>query len=590
MRLGTGCGKGWGTRAMPIEYMTFAEPAEVPPTMETSANGSWKLAVIDDDQAVHDGTRYALRNYRLNGRGFELLGAYSGTEGFDLLSRNPDTAIVLLDVVMETEDAGLKLARRIREELGNAFVRIILRTGQPGQAPEQRIVVDYDINDYKAKTELTAERLFTTLTSSLRSYEHLRRLDDTRLGLQMIVGSAAELYDSRCLSTLAEGVLIQLNALLEIKSGGILVLRETTDGAHSILASTGSFVSLEPGAIDFLSLFAEAARSGHSLTEAGHKRLYLKTGSGSEILVILDSPAALTPTQVSLVNVFAAKLGMAFDNVRLTERLARANADLERRVQERTAELAAANSRLEAQGAQLKRVNAFKNEMLGTIAHDLKNPLAVILGRAEMMSTLVGELPDPLQGKIGAQIGHVRTAAQRMNRIVDVSVADAMADAFDIVIARRAVDLGMIVRSVVELNQGLAEVKGQTLEIEIEAGLDISADPDRLMEAVDNLVSNAVKYTPAGGRIRVCARRVGEEAEVAVSDSGPGLKPEDVSRLFGRFQRLSAQPTGGESSTGLGLSIVRKIVDLHGGRITIAETGSLGGACFALVLPLRTKA
>ncbi|WP_162246031.1 MULTISPECIES: sensor histidine kinase [unclassified Aureimonas] len=575
---------------MSIEYMTFAEPAEVPPAaIGGSRTAGWKLAVIDDDQAVHDGTRYALRNYRLNGRGFELLGAHSGSEGFELLRDHPDTAIVLLDVVMETEDAGLRLARRIREELGNEFVRIILRTGQPGQAPEQRIVIDYDINDYKAKTELTAERLFTTLTSSLRSYEQLRRLDDMRSGLETIVGCAVQLGETRCLTSLAEGVLMQLNAVLTIEAGGMLVLRETLDGAHAVLARTGSFVSPEPGAVDLHALFAEAALAGHSLAGEGHKRLYVRTGGGSELLVILDPPAALTPTQISLAGVFAARLGVAFDNVRLHESLARANADLERRVEARTAELGAANARLEAQGAQLKRVNAFKNEILGTIAHDLKNPLAVILGRTEMMTTLAAKLGEPVLSSLDPQIGHVRAAALRMNRIVDVSVADAMADAFDISVARRSVDLGAIVRSVAELNEGLAEAKGQVLEIEAETGLHISGDPDRLMEAVDNLVSNAVKYTPAGGRIRVSARLVGGEAEAAVADSGPGLKPEDVSRLFGRFQRLSAQPTGGESSTGLGLSIVRKIVDLHGGRIHIAETGPLGGACFALVFSLLER-
>lgn len=575
---------------MSTDLMTFADPAGNPGHDIDPPPAGWKLAVIDDDQAVHDGTRYALRNYRLRGRGFDLIGAHSGAEGFELLRRNPDTAIVLLDVVMETEDAGLKLARRIREDLHNEFVRIILRTGQPGQAPEQRIVVDYDINDYKAKTELSAERLFTTLTASVRSYEQLRRLEHTRAGLALIVASAAELYDRRSLGTLAEGVLLQLNALLGIEAGGILVLRETADGVHSVLARSGSFASMDDGAIDFATLFADAMRDGHALASPGHKRLYLQTSSGAEILVILDGPDALTETQVALVNVFASKLGVAFDNARLHERLAEANAELERRVEERTAALAEANVRLEGQGAQLRRVNAFKNEILGTIAHDLKNPLMVILGRAEMLTALAAKGGGDAKEAMDVQIGYVRTAAQRMNRIVDVSVADAMADAFDISIDRRHVDLGKIVRAVAELNEGLAAAKQQTLEIELEADLPISADPDRLMEAVENLVSNAVKYTPPGGHVRVTARRVGSEAEAVVADSGPGLKPEDVTRLFGRFQRLSAQPTGGESSTGLGLSIVRKIVDLHGGRIDISESGPLGGASFAVVLPLRAGA
>jgi len=135
------------------------------------------------------------------------------------------------------------------------------------------------------------------------------------------------------------------------------------------------------------------------------------------------------------------------------------------------------------------------------------------------------------------------------------------------------------------MNQNLAEAKNQRLETTVADALTVFCDPDRIAEAVENLVGNAVKYTPAGGRIEVRAGREGASVFVTVADSGPGLKPEDVARLYGRFQRLSAQPTGGESATGLGLSIVRKIADLHGGRIEVRETGPLGGAAFTLTLP-----
>ncbi|UCF50865.1 MAG: response regulator, partial [Bradyrhizobium sp.] len=116
----------------------------------------WKIAVIDDDPAVHDGTRFALSDYNLNGFGLEILSAYSAAEGRKLMAAHGDIAAVLLDVIMETDVAGLELVEYIRNELHNETVRIILRTGQPGQAPERRVIVQYDINDYKAKTELTA--------------------------------------------------------------------------------------------------------------------------------------------------------------------------------------------------------------------------------------------------------------------------------------------------------------------------------------------------------------------------------------------------------------------------------------------------
>jgi CheY-like chemotaxis protein len=143
----------------------------------------WKIAVIDDEPAVHDGTRFALSDYRLNGQGLDILSAYSAAEGRELMRNHPDVAVVLLDVIMETDTAGLDLVEFIRNELKNETVRIILRTGQPGQAPERRVIVDYDINDYKAKTELTADKLFTALTAALRSHQQLERMVETRRGL-----------------------------------------------------------------------------------------------------------------------------------------------------------------------------------------------------------------------------------------------------------------------------------------------------------------------------------------------------------------------------------------------------------------------
>src|SRR5438046_7705131 len=186
----------------------------------------WKVAVIDDEPAVHDGTRFALSDYRLNGQGLEILSAYSAAEGRELMRRNTDVAVVLLDVIMETDTAGLSLVEFIRKDLKNETVRIILRTGQPGQAPERRVIVDYDINDYKAKTELTADKLFTTLTASLRSYQQLSRLNETRRGLEMIIEAASSLFDAKSMQRLAEGVLTQIASLINVECGGILVLRE----------------------------------------------------------------------------------------------------------------------------------------------------------------------------------------------------------------------------------------------------------------------------------------------------------------------------------------------------------------------------
>lgn len=136
----------------------------------------WKILVVDDEDEVHKVTRIALKGFSYENRKLDLISVYRGQEAMAAIKENPDTALILLDVVMEHDDSGLQVVKYIREIIKNKFVRIILRTGQPGQAPEEKVIVDYDINDYKSKQDLTTEKLFTTLTASLRSYNDLIRL------------------------------------------------------------------------------------------------------------------------------------------------------------------------------------------------------------------------------------------------------------------------------------------------------------------------------------------------------------------------------------------------------------------------------
>jgi signal transduction histidine kinase/CheY-like chemotaxis protein len=552
----------------------------------------WKVAVIDDDQAVHDGTRFALYDYALNGQRIEILSAHSGAEGRKLMRDHPDIAVVLLDVVMESEDAGLDLVDYIRTELKNETVRIILRTGQPGQAPERRVIVDYDINDYKAKTELTADKLFTTLTAALRAYQQLLRMLETRRGLEIIVEAASTLFDFRSMQRLAEGVLTQIASLLNVDCAGILVLREggDHDQTFAILAGSGCYRELAgtlgKGPLD--------EQVDHIVRQAFQRRchefddwrsvLYVKTGSGREVVVLLESPKPLSDTDRTLVEVFCSRLSSAFDNVILYEQLQDANTRLEERVVQRTHELTMANERLAAQEEQLRHANKFKNDILGIVAHDLKNPLGVILGRTEMLSDLLAMDPPHLD-PARSQLEHVRLSARRLTEMVDTLINDAMSDALDIRIRPQPLDLAALVDEAASANRPLAERKGQTILVRGPKAVTASGDHARLREAVDNLVSNAIKYSPPGTGIDISLERRAGEAAIRVRDQGAGLSPEDMSRLFGRFQRLSAKPTAGESSTGLGLSIARRIVELHGGTIRAASDGPGTGATFEIVLP-----
>ncbi|ABQ32978.1 MULTISPECIES: DUF3369 domain-containing protein [Bradyrhizobium] len=551
----------------------------------------WKIAVIDDDHAVHEGTRFALSDYNLNGQGLEILSAYSAAEGRTLMREHPDVAAVLLDVIMETDVAGLELVEYIRNEIRNETVRIILRTGQPGQAPERRVIVQYDINDYKAKTELTADKLFTSLTAALRSYQQLERMVQTRRGLEIIIDAASTLYDFKSMQRLAEGVLTQMASLLNVDCAGILVLRDDGSQAEdfSVLAGSGCYSrfsgaatsrALDPELRDMV----EAAFRQRANEFADQRTvLYVRTGSGREVVVLLQAERQLSETDRSLVEIFSSRLSIAFDNVILYQQLHEANTQLEDRVAQRTRALMQANRRLSAQWLRLQRANGFKNEILGTVAHDLKNPLGVILGRTEMLTELIAT--GASRDGVTTQIEHIRDAAKRLTSMVDHLISDAMADAFDITIRREPVDIAALVREVAEANQPLALNKQQVIAVSAPPHLSTMCDIDRIREAIDNLLSNAIKYSPIGGRITVNAADDGDNTFIAVTDEGAGLSPEDLGRLFGRFQRLSAKPTAGESSTGLGLSIVKRIVDMHGGEVTAKSDGPGSGSTFTITLP-----
>ena len=555
----------------------------------------WKVAIIDDDQAVHDGTRFALYDYALNGEGITILSAYSAEEGRKLVAENPDLAVILLDVVMETETAGLDLVETIRKDLKNEMVRIILRTGQPGQAPERRVIVDHDINDYKAKTELTADKLFTALTAAIRSYEQLLRMEETRRGLEIIIDGASRLFDLHSMRRLAEGVLTQIGSLLKVDCAGMLVLREGAADAEgkafSVIAGSGIYSPIVgegdgaalPGGVRTLVEQAFEHRAHRFLDRTSV--LYIRTASGREVAVVLEADKRLTETDKTLVEVFCGKLSIAFENVLLYSRLQQANATLEQRVIERTRALTEANERLDLQRQTLRRANAFKIEMLGMVAHDLKNPISVILGRSEIIGELLARENPPI-AMIGEQLGRIVEPARNMTRMIQQMMEEAMSDALDIAIRPVQLDLVQLVGAVVDSQIPVAAAKDQAIALEAPAPVTAAADPDRFREAVENLVSNAIKYSPRGGRITVTVAADGNRARVRVGDEGPGLSDEDRSRVFGKFQRLSAKPTGGETSTGLGLSIAKRIVELHGGSVAAESDGPGKGAVFELALPL----
>ncbi len=141
----------------------------------------WSVLIVDDDHEVHAVTKLALHDFEFDNKKLDLISAYSAKEAKEILTENPNTfSFVILDIVMESNDAGLKIVDFIRNNLKNSLIRIIIRTGQPGYAPEEEIINKYDINDYKEKTELTTTKLYTTTRTALCQYKQLSELENKK--------------------------------------------------------------------------------------------------------------------------------------------------------------------------------------------------------------------------------------------------------------------------------------------------------------------------------------------------------------------------------------------------------------------------
>ena len=328
----------------------------------------WKMMIVDDEPEVHSITKLVLADFSYKGRPAHFISAHSAAEAKEILAREDDIAIILLDVVMETDDAGLQLVHHIREVLKNRHVRIILRTGQPGQAPERAVILDYDINDYKAKTQLTAQQLFTTTVAALRSYEDIMAIEMNRRGLEKIIEASSSLFQARSMKLFAAGVLTQLSGILGVGPDAILcvqrgpVFRGTRDGLY-VLAGSGRFETLidEPAAdhIDsrVLGAVLRCLETRSNRYEADHCTLYIRTPNDRENVVYLCSDRPLSELDRKLIEVFCRKISVGFDNLHLYEHLRRtqestliALADM---AEQRTAEQRTAEQRAEPPAASL---------------------------------------------------------------------------------------------------------------------------------------------------------------------------------------------------------------------------------------------
>jgi diguanylate cyclase (GGDEF)-like protein len=290
---------------------------------------AWKILVVDDDSDVHEATELTLKRLIIEGQPLDLFHVHSAQEAEEFLKQQDDIAIILLDVVMETEHAGLDLVKTIREKLNLYAVRIILRTGQPGYAPETETIQKYDINDYQTKSQLTHIRLLTILTSAIRAYRQICNQEVMRQGLESIVNASTKLASIHGMSLFAEGAVKQICALIGIEPEGLICAQSNSTEAiepTQIIAAAGKYGHLLRTPLDKLNNEEIRTNIRSCLSEQNSKvdaglYLYFSTKQGRGIVAYVDIDHPLEAIDQHLLEVFCANLTVGFDNVLMYNRL-----------------------------------------------------------------------------------------------------------------------------------------------------------------------------------------------------------------------------------------------------------------------------
>lgn len=544
----------------------WQEKPESPPS---GALPPWDVLVVDDDPAVLTVTSLVLKDVTFGGRALAFTEATSAAEARTHLART-EFAVLLLDVVMETERAGLDLVRHLREEIGNTRTRIIVRTGQPGCAPEERVIHDYDINDYREKTALTARGLESSVVAALREYRHIRELDEARAALhaERALGRAVlDAMPSAVVVCDARGRIHYWNHEAEKLSG--LAASEVMGFPLSDIAPA---LQLDAA------LLQEAARTMAPLRQARHAS---RRGRFTTYRDVMFYPAMTTEGRWLVVRI----------------------EDVSDRV------------RMESLMLQTEKMLSLGGLAAG-MAHEINNPLSVIMQGAE---TVQRRLSSGLEGNKAAAerlgldldimqayledrrvlrfVNGIAEAGRRAAGIVDNMLSFGRGDE-----GRRCeTDINRVVERALELAAHHYDLKKKYdfRLIRIIRQFDdtlppVSCNPIEMEQVIFNLLQNAAQvlyeHPPQDEvpTITLLTRSLDRSVEISVTDNGPGVPHEHMRRIFEPF--FTTKPPG--EGTGLGLSVSYFIItEHHGGTLRLERLRQPEhGARFIISLPLAGRA
>jgi signal transduction histidine kinase len=510
----------------------------------------WKVLVVDDEADVHAVLHLALRDAFIDGRPLQLLDALSGGEAKSVLSANPEVALILLDVVMESDRAGLELVRFVREELANRSVQIVLITGQPGYAPQRQVVSDYEINGYRLKSELNADRIYVSVCSAIRTYRLIREQEALQHNLQ---GMVRELNEAMRALAESEANLIRAQSVAHVGSW------------------TYDLVS------DEMRLSVEACRIfGVSEGTRGNYRTYLARVLPEDRQALEEAWRAAVEQGGTFEHEHRILVGKSIRHVRQRADLSCGADGKPKRCLGTTQDI---TERKQAE-QELKRSNAELEQFSYTISHDLRQPLRMISSYLQLLEASLGDQLDCEQREC---FNYAIDGARRLDRmlvgLLEYSRVGRQGEPPAWVESRAILDEALLF-----LQPALAESGAQLVVQGFWPRVFVC--PDEMLRLVQNLIANAAKFRVAGRtpEIRIVSSVSAGRWHLQISDNGVGIHKGQMDRLFHVFQRL--QSRSAYEGTGLGLALCRKIAEHHGGQIWAESAGDGQGSTFFVDLPL----
>jgi len=520
---------------------------------------SWKILVVDDEPEVHAVTKLSLSDLVFKGKKIELFSAMSGNEAREILANEPNFAVALIDIVMETEDAGLRLINYIRNELCNRAIRLIIRTGQPGSAPERYVIEHYDIDDYKDKTELTAQRLYTTLRTTLKAYQDLATMAHHQQSLSKIIEAAPVLYKIQPQRELFANILNQITQLCPAAANNLLIA--TIDNTQlcveewhtTIHIGTGKFADYRRELQQHSTLIntCNAIVSKNYSENLSPDALLLSLELYQHLFgyIYFEDTDTLSENDKHLLQIMVTQCAMALKNLEFYQTLEAAN-----------------------------RQNERKNLFLGMAAHDLRNPLGIIIASEEMLQESNIESFNEEQRQCLDWIKiNSHLSLDLVNNLLDIAKIESGQLELELVLT----DILPIINKMVSFNRILANTKQIQLHVDYEQNIPpLMIDVSKMQQILSNLLSNAIKYSHSHKNVWIQVKQHHNEVIILVKDEGQGIPQNELPKLFESFSKTSVVGTAGETSTGLGLSICRQIIEAHHGRIWVESTEGVGSTFY----------